>query len=163
MTTPPFNGSLNSPDTPASRSADFLHGRAGPFGTAAAPVGAGADELEPLLAQVEHHLEALGEALRQREPQAIDLHASQLHRALVQALDCFTRAARQGPIPQPLRARLSRAGAQVAVQRECLARATAALDRAIDAMLPKPVGHGAGLYGATGKTSIDTSSPGVRV
>jgi hypothetical protein len=48
-----------------------------------------------------------------------------------------------------MRRRLARASAQVASQRETLARATAALDRAIDVLMPEsaPVG---GLYGARG-------------
>jgi hypothetical protein len=41
------------------------------------------------------------------------------------------------------------AGGRVAAQRESLARATAALDRAIDVLMP---GEPSGLYGASGKS-----------
>lgn len=130
---------------------------------AAHPAPVSPEMLEPLLVQVEQHLEGLGLALKQRDPQAIDLHASQLHRALVLALESFASAAQSGPIASTLRARLARAGSQIAVQRDCLARAAAALDRAIDVMLPRSAASGPGLYSASGKTSIDTHSVGVRV
>ena len=39
-------------------------------------------------------------------------------------------------VPAPLRHRLAVASAQVAAQRQSLARATAALDRAIDVLIP---------------------------
>lgn len=94
-------------------------------------------ELETTLAAVEQRLAALGEALRARDSAAIDLHASELHRALAHAVDHFTRAARSGSVPQALRVRLASASGEVAAQRESLARATAALDRAIDVLLPR--------------------------
>lgn len=123
----------------------------------AVPAGADGDGLEPLLARVETHLELLGEALVQRDAEAIETHASELHRALVTALDGFAQAARQGPVPNPLRTRLAKAGGQVAIQRECLARATAALDRAIDAMMPRDTG---GVYSASGTAGRLPSSGG---
>ncbi len=48
----------------------------------------------------------------------------------------FSDAAKNGPLPPSLRHRLASASGQVAAQRESLARATAALDRAIDVLLP---------------------------
>lgn len=94
-------------------------------------------ELEERLAAVEHRLVALGNALRARDPADIDLHASELHRALAIAVTHFSDAARSGPLPPALRNRLATASGQVAAQRESLARATAALDRAIDVLLPR--------------------------
>lgn len=94
-------------------------------------------ELEIALATVEQRLSALGEALRERDSTGIDLHATELHRALAGAVDHFARAARSGTIPSALRHRLASAGGQVAAQRESLARATAALDRAIDVLMPR--------------------------
>ena len=73
--------------------------------------------------------------------------AALLHQALAGAMLEFNRAARQGGIPPELRQRLMIAGGQVAAQRETLARATAALDRAIDVLLPDSA---ADLYGAGG-------------
>ena len=93
-------------------------------------------ELEPLLAAVEGRLAALGEALRSRDSAGIDLHAGELQRALANAVDPFARAARSSELPPAWRHRLALAGAQVAAQRESLARATASLDRAIEVLLP---------------------------
>ena len=93
-------------------------------------------ELEAPLLEVEHCLADLGEALRQRDGNAIELHASDLHRALASAVERFSEAARSGAVPPVLRNRLATASGQVAAQRESLARATAALDRAIDVLMP---------------------------
>ena len=103
--------------------------------------------LESALSAVERRLTSLGDALRAQDLSSIDLHATELHRALSNAVDHFSRAARSGPVPPALRRRLASAGGTVAAQRESLARATAALDRAIDVLLPReaPV-----LYGAQG-------------
>jgi hypothetical protein len=94
-------------------------------------------ELETLLAAVEGQLANLGEALCERDSAGIDLHSSGLHRALASAVDHFARAARSGAVPPALRHRLASASGQVAAQRESLARATAALDRAIDVLIPR--------------------------
>src|SRR5258706_15399968 len=93
--------------------------------------------LEDTLSAVESRLAALGEALRARDVAAIDTHSTELHRALARAVDHFTHAARRGSVPPPLRRRLASAGGQVAAQRESLARATAALDRAIEVLMPR--------------------------
>jgi len=101
------------------------------------PVVGHSPELEARLAAVETRLAALGHALRARDPVDIDLHATELHRALASAVSHFSDAAKSGPLPHGLRSRLASAGGQVAAQRESLARATAALDRAIDVLLPR--------------------------
>jgi hypothetical protein len=94
-------------------------------------------ELEATLAAVEAQLASLGESLRANDSAAIVGHATELHRALARAVDHFTAAARSGNLPAPLRERLMRASGLVASQREALARATAALDRAIDVLMPR--------------------------
>jgi len=104
-------------------------------------------ELEGHLAAVETRLTALGNALRARDAAGIDLHAAELHRALATAVTHFSDAARSGPLPPALRNRLASASGQVAAQRESLARATAALDRAIDVLLPR---DGLPLYSSAG-------------
>ena len=98
--------------------------------------GAGAD-LEATLSAVEIRLHALGVALLESNSSNIELHSIELHRALARAVDHFSQAARHGALPAPLRQRLMRASSQVAAQRESFARATAALDRAIDVLLPR--------------------------
>lgn len=104
-------------------------------------------ELEAPLLAIEQCLTDLGEALRERDGDAIELHASALQRALARAVSSFSEAARSGSVPAVLRQRLVLAGGQVAAQREALARATASLDRAIDVLMPN---EKAGLYSASG-------------
>jgi len=106
-----------------------------------------ASELEAPLAAVEDRLAALGAALHRSDAAAIESEATALHGALAAAVQSFSRAARQGGVPPLLRQRLALAGGQVAAQREALARATAALDRAIDVLLPGKGGH---VYAANG-------------
>lgn len=108
----------------------------------------GAPELETTLAAVETQLAALGESLRANNSAAIDQHATELHRALARAVDHFTHAARSGPVPSPLRERLKLASGLVASQRESLARATAALDRAMDVLMPRE--RVSGVYSSQG-------------
>jgi hypothetical protein len=107
-----------------------------------------AAELEAPLAAVEARLGALCAALVRQDLQAIDTEAAALHRALAAAVHHFSRAARQGGVPPTLRQRLAVASGQVAAQREALARATAALDRAIDVLLPPA--PASGFYNASG-------------
>lgn len=105
--------------------------------------------LEPLIVAIEQQLQALGAALRDGDAQAIDSHSKELQRSLAAAVQRFTRLASQpGGIPPALRQRLITAGGLVAAQRENLARATAALDRAIDVLMPAPAP--ASVYGGTG-------------
>jgi len=114
-------------------------------------------ELEARLSEVETRLVALGNALRARDPAGIDLHAAELHRALASAVTQFSDAARSGPLPPALRHRLASASGQVAAQRESLARATAALDRAIDVLLPRDA---LPLYSPAGATDRGVFSSG---
>lgn len=117
---------------------------------------AGAD-LEATLAAVEIRLHALGVALLERNVGDIELHSGELHRALARAVDHFSLAARHGELPAPLRQRLMRASSQVAAQRESFARATAALDRAIDVLLPR---EASGVYSAQGAAERASSRGG---
>lgn len=93
--------------------------------------------LDAALTAVDERLGALGEALRVSDPVAIELQASELHRALTRAVDLFALAAKSGPVPPALRQRLARTSGLVAAQRESLSRATAALDRAMDVLMPR--------------------------
>lgn len=102
-----------------------------------APRHAAAD-LEPPLQDVETRLAELSAALRDGDPRALESAAQGLQAALGVAVGQFRLAARHGGVPAPMKQRLAQASAQVAVQRESLARATAALDRAIDVLLPAP-------------------------
>lgn len=110
----------------------------------------GPDELEQVVEVVESRLAALADALRERDSTIIESHASELHGALVIAVQRFVHVAQHGGVPEPMRRRLARASAMVATQRESLARATAALDRAIDVLIPAAPSHGAALYASNG-------------
>jgi len=118
-----------------------------PASPASGPAHPAGDDLEGSLAAVEARLTALGVALLERNTPDIDTQACELHRALARAVDHFTLAARRGVLPPPLRQRLMRASSQVAAQRESFARATAALDRAIDVLMPH---ESNGLYSPLG-------------
>lgn len=117
--------------------------------------GAGHQTLEDTLTRVELHLAGLGTAVGARDLDAIGHHAAELQQALTHAVDRFSLAARLGQVPDALRRRLAAASGQVAAQRESLARATAALDRAIDVLLPR---QGPGCYGRDG--SAERGRPG---
>jgi hypothetical protein len=118
-----------------------------------------AAELEVPLAAVEARLGALRAALVRQDLQAIDSEAVALHRALAAAVHHFSRAAHHGGVPPPLRQRLAVASRQVAAQREALARATAALDRAIDVLLPATPAKG--FYNASGSANRSGLSGGL--
>lgn len=125
---------------------------------AALPAPTHSPELESRLAAVELRLAGLGDALRVRDADGIELQATELHRALASAVGHFSDAARNGPLPSGLRDRFARASGQVAAQRESLARATAALDRAIDVLLPR---EGAALYSIYGTADRGIFKSGV--
>lgn len=106
------------------------------------------DTLEQSVEQVEGRLLALGEALCAHRAEAVEAEAAGLQRALAAAMDQMRRSARDGRLSPQLRQRLALASGRVAAQRESLARASAALDRAIDVLLPTPAPRGA--YSAAG-------------
>ena len=113
--------------------------------------------LEASIEAVESHLGALGTALRDRDAAAIESHAAALHRTLAAAVHRFGHASRHaGGVPQALRQRLALASGQVVAQRESLARATAALDRAIDVLMPAPLP--ASVYGTGGHSERSATS-----
>jgi len=105
-------------------------------------------ELELCVAQLEQRLGGLGEALRLHHADAVETEAAALQRALAAAVEQLRQGARAGRLPAPLRQRLALASAQVVTQREALARASAALDRAIEVLLPSATPRGA--YSAAG-------------
>ncbi len=140
---------------------NLLADREPPLTPQVAPLASGSAlpvQLDDALAAVERTLSELGNALRSRDADGIDRHASELHRAMAQAVENFSHAARSGPVPPAMRNRLARASGQVAAQRESLARATAALDRAIDVLMPRDQGM---LYGAHGSADRGVYSSGV--
>lgn len=103
----------------------------------AAPAAIAPHDLEPTVAEVETRLQALGDALLARDATALERCAGELQRALTEAVARFSQVARSGSqVPTALRQRLVRATGAVAAHRESLSRATAALDRAMDVLMP---------------------------
>jgi hypothetical protein len=105
--------------------------------------------LELKVLAVEEHLANLGDALIARDTKGIEVHSTELHRSLARAVDQFTLAAKSGSVPLAMRRRLAAASGQVAAQREALARATAALDRAIEVLMPRETPALYSAYGAS--------------
>ena len=118
------------------------------------PAHAAACELEAPLTRLEHCIGELTEALRRDDAQGLEDAADELQQALAGAVDRFRLEARRGGVPLSMKQRLAMASAHVAAQRESLARATAALDRAIDVLLPPA--HAA--YGAAGHSLRQAST-----
>jgi hypothetical protein len=117
----------------------------------------GSHGLEHAVAATEQGLAALHEALLARDALAIARQADELQRALLHAVSTFMAAARSGGVPLALRHRLASASAQVASQRESLARATASLDRALGALLPAPAAAAPALYSSAGVSTTRAS------
>lgn len=115
-------------------------------------------DLEGRLRAVEERLLGMSDALHRHDVHAVEGAAADLHAALATAVNHFSLAARAGGVPAPLRQRLALAGAQVAAQREALARATASLDRAIEVLMP-PINQ-PGLYGSAGSTQRPIAAGG---
>ncbi|MCZ8236239.1 MAG: hypothetical protein ACK520_06245 [Inhella sp.] len=116
---------------------------------------AAADPLTPLLTELESALGSVQAALSQRDALALERHAASVQRLMTDALREGRERGRGGDLTPALRQRLAAAGAQVAAQRAALGRATAALDRAIDVLMPpEPLG----LYGQSGRTLRQRSS-----
>lgn len=114
--------------------------------------------LEAALGEVEQHLAALGQALKDHDPAATEQAATDLHLALTNAVRHFGNAGQAG-VPPALRRRLALATGLVAAQRDAVARATSLLDRAIDVLLPTaPAMAGVSGYGAHGGTQRPNSS-----
>jgi oligoendopeptidase F len=104
-----------------------------------------------LLAELETALSLVQQALKQQDAALLEQQAVAVQRLMAEALD----QARQQPIEAGLRQRLAACGAQMAAQRQALFRATAALDRAIDVLMPR---EATGLYGESGRAVRQRSS-----
>lgn len=102
------------------------------------------DALEQAVARLEGRLLALGEALCQPHAEAVAAEAAELQRAL----EPLRRHAGDGALTPPLRQRLALAAGLAGAQRDALARTSAALERAIDVLLPPPAPRSA--YSAAG-------------
>lgn len=125
-----------------------------PTAPAAASLQPAEDLLEAAVTEVERGLAALAQSLVEPDGGAIDRAAGALQQSLARALDALGRAARRGALTPALRRRLVQASAQVAAQRDKLARASAALDRAIEVLMPR---EAAG-YTASGSASLQVHS-----
>lgn len=98
----------------------------------------GSPAQEQQLAELERGLAALSDALRERNASRIEAATHDLHHALAMAAPPLARSAREHPVSPALQQRLMRASAQVAAQRDAVARACASVDRALHVLLPAP-------------------------
>jgi len=121
---------MSAPQTPRPTAAERL-----PHGLHQSAPDTGG--LESALGAVELRIAALGDSLTRPDPQATELAANELRAALGSAMSHFAQVARSGIVPPVLRRRLALASAQMAAQREALARATSALDQAMDILMPR--------------------------
>jgi hypothetical protein len=99
------------------------------------------------LEAVARQLDALGAALAGAGADRLQAETAALQRALAGAIGPLRRHVQAGGTDTLLRRRIAALGAQVAVQRELLARAGAATERALGVLLPAaapPPGYGAG-------------------
>jgi predicted negative regulator of RcsB-dependent stress response len=88
--------------------------------------------LDEAVAQIEGHVAALSAALRDRDAIALEAATQTLQRTLAASIHRFAAAARAaGGVPLPMQRRIAVIGGQVSAQREQLARASAALERAL--------------------------------
>lgn len=94
------------------------------------------DPVHRRLEQIELRLRGLSDALRGTDAAALDEAAIALRKALGQAIGDLRPAVTDSGISATLRNRILLAEAEVTAQREALARATAALERAIGLLLP---------------------------
>jgi hypothetical protein len=92
--------------------------------------------LETVVGTVEKKLAALSSALSTRNLLEMNQYAQELASVLADALHQFATAARHGAMPAELRQRLISVTVAMASEREYLSRATCALDRAIDVLIP---------------------------
>jgi hypothetical protein len=107
--------------------------------------------LESALADVELQLDTLRDALMNQDSDLTERAAIDLRAALGSAVERFAQVSRRGIVPPQIRRRLAMASGQVAAQREALARATSALDQALEILIPRPA-LGA-VYSAAGGAS----------
>lgn len=104
-----------------------------------------------LLTELEAALAGVHEALAQRDTDALERHSLAVQRLMAATLE----QARRGQLQPEARQRLAQAGAQLAAERVSLSRATAAFDRAIDALMPAET---LGLYSESGRSLKRRSS-----
>lgn len=109
--------------------------------------------MPPLLDELEAALSLVQQALTQRDAQQLELCSSQVQRLMARAL----AEAREQPLGAAERQRLAQAGALLAAQRQTLFRATTALDRAIDTLMPAEPSP-AGVYAESGRSLRKRSS-----
>jgi hypothetical protein len=117
----------------------------------AAPAVNDKNTADPLISELEAALAGVHQALVERDSLALELHSG----AVQQRMSRLLALARQGQLKPAARQRLAQASALLAAQRVSLSRASSALDRALDILMPA---ESIGLYGQAGKTLKRRSS-----
>ncbi|MBP8144218.1 hypothetical protein [Pseudorhodoferax sp.] len=109
--------------------------------------------LPPLLTELEAALSMVQQALSTRDARLLEQQAGRVQALMQQGLEM----ARGHALDPEWRRRLAACGAQMAAQRQALFRATSALDRAIEVLMPAET-SGSGLYGESGRSLRQRSS-----
>jgi hypothetical protein len=91
--------------------------------------------LEPTLAALEKQLEEVSAALLAGDPLALERASGGLRQAVIDFSGMMERSRNQ-PLPAGMAVRLQKASAQLAMQRDNLARVTALVDRQVASVLP---------------------------
>ena len=94
--------------------------------------------LEESLSAVEQLIEKVSAALLAADPQALEQSSTALRDAAARLTYALEQSAQRGqPLPAPLKKRVEDIGAQLANQREGLARLSANADRQVAGLLPE--------------------------
>jgi hypothetical protein len=116
--------------------------------------------LERSVGELERCLAALQQALQAGQPEPLDAAVKSLQLCVTQTgLLAQQYTDRQAPSLAPYRQRLKLAASDLQAQREAMARASAALERAAQILVPS----GAQAYGAQGQGLRDLPQGGVSV
>lgn len=134
--------------------------RGPPDQAAGAHAPAAALTLERSIAELELRLAALRQALQTGQPEPLDAAVQRLQACVAQTgLLAQQHANRQATLAAPYRQRLKLAASELQAQREAIARASAALDRAAHILVPTS----AQSYDAQGQGLRDLPQGGVSV
>ncbi len=106
--------------------------------------------LDAALESIEVSLTLLQRAVLAGAMPEVEAQSAALHRQLASSVVTFMQAAQDGALSAAQRRQLGHASARVAAQRESLARATAALDRAMDVLIDTAPSQPGALYAAHG-------------
>ncbi len=120
------------------------------------------DDVEAALVAVDHSLSALQSALHAGSAQSLELEAAAVHHSLACAAKTLKRASMEHRLSKSAQHRMALIRARVTAQRDTVARATAALDRAMHSLASEggeSPRAAASVYSAQGATERPATAP----